>query len=62
MLFSLQEKNISKDQITSYIKDTKIKFRFAKQVYISKITEAEEMERRNLVKKINSNNILGIYF
>lgn len=62
MLFSLQEKNISKDEISSYIKDTKIKFRFAKQVYIGKIFEAEEMERRNLIKKINSNNVLSIIY
>ena len=53
------EKNITKTDITSYIKDTKIKFRFAKQVYIGKISEAEELERRNLIKKINSNNVLA---
>jgi hypothetical protein len=59
MLFSLQERNISKENITSYIKDTKIKFRFAKQVYIGKISEAEDIERRNLIRKINSNNVLS---
>ncbi len=67
MLFSLMERDISKDNITTYIKDTKIKFRFAKQIFVGKILETEEKERRALVKKINSNNVLSkfikfIYF
>lgn len=59
MLFSLLEKNISKENIINYIKGTKIKFRFAKQLYVGKIMETEELERKNLIKKINSNNILS---
>lgn len=59
MLFSLMEKGLTKEHISSYVKETKIKFRFAKQVYIGKISEVEDIERRNLIKKINSNNVLG---
>ncbi len=59
MLFSFMEKNITKDNIINYIKDTKIKFRFAKQIFVGKILETEEKERRNLIRKINSNNVLS---
>lgn len=61
MLFSLMERDITKEHISSYIKDTKIKFRFAKQIFVGKIMDTEEKERRALVKKINSNNVLSIY-
>jgi len=59
MLFSLMERNISKENIQNYIKDTNIKFRFAKQIFVGKIMETEEKERKALIKKINSNNVLS---
>ena len=59
MLFSLMEKDITKEHITTYIKDTKIKFRFAKQIFVGKILETEEKERKSLIKKINCNNVLS---
>lgn len=59
MLFSLMERNISKENILNYIKDTNIKFRFAKQIFVGKIMETEEKERKALIQKINSNNVLS---
>jgi len=60
VLNSLVEGGITKEHITTYLKETKVKFRFAKQAYIGKIADNEEFERESLVKKINSNNITGI--
>jgi len=59
MLLSLMERDISKDNIVNYVKETKIKFRFAKQIFVGKIMETEEKERKALIKKINSNNVLS---
>ena len=69
VLNTLLEKNIFKDEVQSYINETKVKYRFAKQgrikfkilAYIGKIADNEERERESLIRKINSNNVTGIF-
>jgi hypothetical protein len=61
MLFSLLDTGNTKDSILQYIRETKIKYRFAKQIYIEKIMDTEEKERLALIKKINSNNSVETY-
>jgi hypothetical protein len=58
MLFSLLDRDITKQNILDYIKQTKIRFRFAKQGYLEKIFDSEEREREALIKKINLNNTI----
>jgi hypothetical protein len=39
------------------MRDSKIKHKFAKQMFIGQIFDSEEKERNSLIKKINSNNV-----
>lgn len=58
MLFSLNDRDINKEDIVNTIHESKIKYRFAKQMYIGKIFASEERERNSLIKKINMNNVV----
>ena len=58
MLFAVNDNGLSKDNIVNYLRETKIKYRFAKQAYLQKIKETQENERISLIKKINMNNVL----
>jgi hypothetical protein len=49
---------VTKQNISDYTKQTKIKYRFAKQAYIDKIFELEVKERESLIQKINMNNTI----
>jgi hypothetical protein len=57
LLFSLIERKFTKEEIVSYIHESKIKYPFAKQNFIGRIYATEERERNTLVKKINLNNL-----
>lgn len=57
VLFSLVERNINKEDISLYMRESKIKYRFAKKIFVSRIYNTEERERTNLIKKINLNNV-----
>jgi hypothetical protein len=58
MLFAVNDVGQSKENIVNYLRETKIKYRFAKQVYLQRIKETEENERIALIRKINMNNVL----
>lgn len=58
LLFSLNDRNINIEDIMNFMNDSKIKYRFAKQMYTGKIFSAEERERNTLMKKINTNNVV----
>jgi len=58
LLFSLNDRDINKEDIVNTIHESKIKYRFAKQMYIGKIFASEERERNSLIKKINMNNVV----
>ena len=57
LLFSLVERQITKEDILLYLKESKIKYPFAKQNFIGRIYNTEERERTSLIKKINLNNV-----
>jgi hypothetical protein len=57
LFFSLLENNITQENISSYLKESKIKHLFSKQPYIGRIYATEEKERNALIKKINANNV-----
>jgi hypothetical protein len=58
LLFSLLDQNITKQNVSDYIKQTKIKYRFAKRAFIEKIFDSEEKERESLIRKISINNTM----
>ncbi len=58
MLFAINDMGQNKENIVNYLRETKIKYRFAKQVYLQKIKETEENERVALIRKINMNNVV----
>lgn len=58
ILFSLSDRDITKEGITTYMKESKLKHQFAKQSFLGKIYSAEEKERNALIKKNNLNNVI----
>lgn len=53
----LNERQITKESIVRYTKDSKLKFQFNKRMYISKIFACEYSDRQNFIRKINQNNV-----
>lgn len=59
ILNSFLDKGISKSSLLDYMKQSKLKYPFAKKTYIKKILSQEEQERNSFLQKINSNNIIS---
>ena len=57
LLFTLSDSQTTQETMMKYIKESKIKYDFAKGSYIRKIYLNEERERNNHIRKINSSQI-----
>lgn len=57
-LFAMNDMGTTKENLSNYLRETKIKNRFAKQAYLQKIKETEENDRIALIRKINMNNVV----